>query len=166
MIQIDIDSVAVQRALANAELELKNSRSLMRRIAFDMRDYIRETFARNGRSRPWAPLSPWTAARTGRRQPLRPLIPGLRAQYDDRSAIVYFYSAKAERQGWSILQHHEGYNIPARRMLQAIPQRRGMVVFTQKAKAAKVPARPIIPTQAEQNIVIGAAIQQWLRTWR
>ena len=164
MFQVDIDDAQVQRSLSRYRRNLAESASLMRKLSFALRDYVRETIRMGGRKRPYAPLAQMTRLRTGRIKPLLPLVNSIKSSYTPQTLSVFFEDARAAAEGWTIEQHHKGYTIPARQKLMVVQPRRGIAkpIFFRTAKATRVPAREVIPTRAEVNSVISGAVREWI----
>lgn len=164
MLSITIDDEQVARSLNRYRRNISESASLMRRLSFSLRDYVRETIHMGGRKRPYAPLAPLTRLQTGRIKPLISLTPSIKSRYTPNTVEVYFENEDATSQGWNIEQHHKGYVIPARKTLMMITPRRGIAkpIFFRSAKRTRVPAREVIPTQREVNSVISAAVREWI----
>lgn len=168
MLSIRFDDEQVQRSLNRYRRNISESASLMRRLSFSLRDYVRETIRMGGRKRPYAPLSQMTRLRTGRIKPLISLVNSIKSDYTPTSVRVYFENEKAAAQGWTIEQHHKGFTIPARQKLMVVRPRRGIgkPIFFRTARRTRVPAREVIPTQREVNSVISAAVREWIERGR
>jgi hypothetical protein len=164
-VSIDIDDEQVQRSLRRYRENLMESASLMRRLSFNLRDYVRETMQMQGRKRPWAPLAQFTMLRTGRRKPLTTLVRHIKSEYTPTTLRVFFENPKGE--DWTIEQHHKGFIIPPRVGRQGFYTARAHTpMFFMTSRGAKVPAREIIPTRREVDSVISAAVTDWVNARR
>jgi hypothetical protein len=161
MLSITIDDAQVQASLRRYRENLEESASLMRRLSFNLRDYVRDTIKMQGRKRPYEPLAPMTRLRTGRRNALTTLQSAIKSSYTATTVQVYFDNPKGE--SWTIEQHHKGFYVPPKVGRQGFyAARTGAPVFFMSSRGHKVPAREVIPTKAEINSVISVAVTNWV----
>jgi phage gpG-like protein len=166
---VTVDFAPIQGAIRRLSRYIYDDARLMDNIGRVLRDYVRQTIASSGRKRPYAPLSWWTTQRTGRRKPLS-TIPRRISYSADKTTATVFY--RGDQTNWSINAHHTGYKIPARKnVLMAVPLARGGAIFFHNARATRVPAREIWPTQKEVATVVSHMVNNWIKegvrkTWR
>ena len=162
MLTIDIDDENVARSLRRYRENLNESASLMRRLSFNLRDYVRDTIKMQGRKRPYEPLAEMTRLRTGRRNALTTLQSAIKSTYTPTTLSVFFENPKPG-QTWTIEQHHKGFYVPPQIGRQGFyAARSGRPVYFMTSRGHKIPAREVIPTKAEVDKVVSAAVTDWV----
>ena len=165
-----VDTSRLRASLRRMEREVRNPSAFYKLAAAHMRDYVRATIRKQGRRRPYAPLSELTRKAKGKQKALLKFIPLIRSRHSRESGEVYVINPDLD---WSIDQHHTGWSQPPvikKRMV--VRNRQGGVVAAMSGRQAfRVPGREIWPTKTEVTNEVRPLLKDFLdkaarKNWR
>ena len=146
-ITITFNDLRLKAALNRFGRSIRAPRAFYRAAGLHMMQYVRSTITRQGRKRPYKPLSDWTRRRTGRRKALITLRKRIKTTSNRSGATVFFDPVSSN---WNITMHHKGFKSRAvLNKTMVIPTVGGKSIVLKSRKAVRIPAREVWPTKTE-----------------